>query len=74
VVDEVMVYISNGEAYKQLNRLHLKFLMKPWNIRVGLCIRVILYAIFLLVGNIRDEQKNQKTKKTGKKITEKIKP
>jgi hypothetical protein len=41
--------------------------MKPWNIRVGLCIRVILYAIFLLVGNIRDEQKNQKTEKTGKK-------
>jgi len=68
-----MVYISNGEAYKQLNRLHLKFLMKPWNIRVVLCIRVILYAIFLLVSNIRDEQKNQKTEKIGKKITENIK-
>jgi hypothetical protein len=36
VVNRVMMHHFNGEAWKQFNRMHPQFFLKPWNIYVGL--------------------------------------
>jgi len=35
--NEVMVHPSDGEAWKEFNRVHLSFASDPRNIRLGLC-------------------------------------
>jgi hypothetical protein len=37
-MDGVMVHPSDGEAWKQFNRVHPYFLMESHNISLGLCI------------------------------------
>jgi len=35
--DEVIVHLSDGEAWKKFNQDHQDFASNPWNIRLGLC-------------------------------------
>jgi hypothetical protein len=50
MVDEVMVHLSDSEAYKHFNRVHPHFSMESRNMYLGLCIdRLNPFGLFIVL-------------------------